>query len=310
MHQRVSSIENTLAYNQIPYQYQPSYEEVTGKYQTRRRAYPQVYHHHQHYEQYYPQMMPQQQNRSRQQYVDYANTGVTPRGGVGNINIMEQKQSMSPQQAARSPIKFAEIPPDDRQQRYQEYLSKQKQPKKDQQQYLSTRDIEGAQPKQVNGHKGKKRYNFHTDVYYNDSALNQSLESQQAIPYHINAHDPHLRAGGQHGLSLDSLSHFDKLYNKRIDWKPLLAAQQQLNNEVIANNENKLDHLEGPHQYASQPPPPMIRQSMGMKPAMLNAARNILSHDQVGYSMTLGQGMAKREQTSSNNYGKYQQYRY
>ena len=56
-----------------------------------------------------------------------------------------------------------------------------------------------------------------------------------------------MRAGWQNGLSLDNISHFDKLYNKRIDWKPMLAAQEYLNKEVIAINENRVDHLENPH---------------------------------------------------------------
>jgi hypothetical protein len=44
----------------------------------------------------------------------------------------------------QNPYKFAEIAPDDRQMRYQDYLYQQKSPKKDQALYLSTNDIPGA----------------------------------------------------------------------------------------------------------------------------------------------------------------------
>lgn len=66
----------------------------------------------------------------------------------------------------QNPYKFAELAPDDRFQRYQQYLHQQPVPKKDQALYLSTNDIAGAQPRRLNDAKGKKRLgNFNADVY-------------------------------------------------------------------------------------------------------------------------------------------------
>jgi len=46
MHQRNPSIENPLAYNYIPEDVNKGYQELLLRHQSRRRAFPQIYHHH------------------------------------------------------------------------------------------------------------------------------------------------------------------------------------------------------------------------------------------------------------------------
>jgi hypothetical protein len=48
MHQRNPSIENPLAYNFIPEDVvnRGQYQDILMKHQSRRRAFPQIYHHH------------------------------------------------------------------------------------------------------------------------------------------------------------------------------------------------------------------------------------------------------------------------
>ena len=48
MHQRNPSIENCLAYNFIPEDVvnRGQYQDILMKHQSRRRAFPQIYHHH------------------------------------------------------------------------------------------------------------------------------------------------------------------------------------------------------------------------------------------------------------------------
>lgn len=98
-----------------------------------------------------PQYQPQQ--RSRQAELDNlrfsaetapADYNPTPKNQdyVKHSLPLQASQPGSP--IGQAPIKFAELPPDDRHDRYLEYLRSLKLPNKDQGQYLSTSDIEGA----------------------------------------------------------------------------------------------------------------------------------------------------------------------
>ncbi|CDW72331.1 UNKNOWN [Stylonychia lemnae] len=255
---------------------------------------------------------------------------------------MGQSNGMS----GKSSVALHSMPGDDRHLRYQEYLEQQKQPNKDQNRYIAPDDIEGAQPKKLNQVRGKKKANFFDDKklnqYYHDqkyqlvdnnlkqqapetqgyfgnttsqsnyNTTNQLYQSRQGQlsqqqSYSNNNTGARNSVDKSKPVKFDDINNFDRLYNKRIDWKPILIQEKQDEKKQLLERVLGESGRIGSGSMNSTLSKTGA-QMMMIPPTNLRLNGNLKNESQVNYCISLGLGAPQKNELTSNSIGKFANY--